>query len=457
MTRFLLVLLLACSSPPKKPGPVKPVDPSAGPHKAAVAAQVQPYLDGEIVSSLVIALYDAGKIEVYGFGNGPGGKPPTADTLYELGSITKVYTGLLLADAVQRKEVELDTPVAALLPPGMTIPTREGTHITLRHLALHGSGLPRLPPSVAAAPGAADPYAKYTEDLFVRDLIATELEATPGTQIVYSNYGYGLLGFALGKKLDGGYAKVLTERVLKPLKLTSTFFTVPANAAARRATPTNDDLAPVAPWTFTDALAGAGALTSSARDQLAFIDAHLDAYAGGKGPLRGAMRFALEEQLAERPAENAGLGWMIDLENRHIHNGGTTGSRSFIAIDTKARRGVVVLASTGTSVVDRLAGIMLDVLDDKAKPPGPLPSDAQLALYAGNYDFTGTTLKVVQQGKRLYIEGPGEPRHRMVPVTDVAFWIEALQSVAFFQKEGDAIKQIVFDVGGRQLIAPRKS
>ena len=453
MTRFLVTLLIAgCSSSAKTPKvPIAP--PTEGPHKAAVEAQVKPYLDGEIVSGVVIGLYDNGKTEIYGFGKGPGGKPPDGDTLFEIGSITKVYTGLMLADAIQRKEVELDTPIVELLPPGVTVPKKDNTVITLRHLVLHGSGLPRLPPSVQ--PTASDPYGAYSEDMLFRDLIGTELESKPGDQIVYSNFGYGVLGYGLGRKIGGGFGKALESRVLKPLDLKSTFVAIPAEAAPRRAIPSNDDLAGVPAWTWTDALGGAGALTSSVRDQLKLLDAELDAQKGGKGPLRGAMRFSQEEQLAERPSENAGLGWLIDNTGRYLHNGGTTGSRSFIGFDPKTRRGVVVLASTGTSLVDRLAKATLDVLDGTAKPPGTLATPAQLDAYAGSYDFTGTKLTIVHQGNRLYIEGPGEPRHRLMPITDVAFWIEALQSVAFFHKDGDVVNQIVFQVGDRQLIATR--
>lgn len=455
MTRFLslLVVVASCSSPAKPVTKPKPSTDLDGPHKAAIAAQVKPYLDGELVSGLVVGIYDAGKIEIYGFGKGPNNTPPTGDTLYELGSVTKVYAGLLLADAVQRKEVELDTPLAELVPPGVTVPTRDNAVITLRHLVLHSSGLPRLPGRVKS--DAPDPYGAYTEDMLFQDLIQTQLDNPPGTQIVYSNFGVGLLGHVLGKKVAGSFSAALQTRILKPLALDSTFLTVPAADAARRATPTNDDLAPVAPWTWTDALAAAGGLTSSARDQLELIDAQLDAASGGKGPLRGAMRFSQEEQLAEQPSDNAGLGWLIDPRGRHIHNGGTSGSRSFVGFDTKTRRGVVVLASTGTSLVDRLGGILFDVLDKTAKPPAALPSASQLASYTGDYDFTGTKLSIVTRNNRLYIEGPNEPRHRLVPVTDVAFWIEALQAVAFFHKDGDAVKQIVFQVGDRQLIAPR--
>ncbi|MBA3396272.1 MAG: beta-lactamase family protein [Deltaproteobacteria bacterium] len=455
MPRFLPLLLIACSASPSRPA-AKPVATDAdpeGPHRAAVAAQVKPYLDGEIVSGLVIGLYAAGKLEIYGFGKGPGGGAPDGRTLFEIGSITKVFTGVLLADAVQRKEVELDTPVAELLPAGVTVPTADKVAITLRHLALHGSGLPRLPPRIA--PTAANPYAKYTEEELYRDLVSTELEAPPGQRIIYSNFGAGLLGFALGRKIGPGYMKALETRVIKPLGLTDTFFVVPPEAAKRRAIGTDVDLQPVPLWTWTDALAGAGGLTSSVRDQLKLIEAELDAAAGGKSTLRGALRFTQEEQLEETPSDNAGLGWMIDTKGRYHHNGGTSGARSFIAFDPKSRHGVVVLASTGSSLVDRLGGIMLDLLAKTAKPPGPLASPAQLTAYAGTYDLAGTRLQIVLANHRLYLEGPGEPRHRMVPVTDVAFWIEALQSVAFFHKEGDAIKHVVFQIGDRQLVAPR--
>jgi CubicO group peptidase (beta-lactamase class C family) len=452
MTRFLVLLLVACSGGGTAKKPVAPVVP-AGPHKAAVDAQLKPYVDAEILSGVVVGLYDNGKTEVYGFGKGPGGKAPDGNTLFELGSITKIYTALMLADSVQRKEVELDTPIAELLPPGMTVPTKDKAVITLRHLVLHSSGLPRLPPSIKG--DTADPYGKYGEDQLARDLIQTVLDAPPGDRIVYSNYGAGLLGFGLGHKIGGGYTKAIEERVIEPLALESTFVTVPANAQARRATPTNDDLVAVPAWTFTDALAGAGALQSSVHDQLQLIAAELDAANNGRGTLRGAMRFTQEEQLENQPGANSGLGWLIDPKGRYIHNGGTYGSHSFIAFDPKARRGVVVLASTGSSLVDRIGQIMFDVLDNTAKATGPLPTAAQLDEYAGHYDFAGTALTIVHAGNRLYIEGPGEPRHRLVPISDVGFFIEAVQSFAFFQKENDAVKQIIFQLGDRQLIATR--
>jgi len=451
MSRWLLVLIAACGEAHTvKPPSVVAVD--AGPHRDAVAAQVKPLIDAEVVSGIVVGLYDSGKREIYGFGTGPNGTPDGA-TLYELGAVTKVYTGLLLAEAVQRKEVDIDGAIADLVPPGVTVPTKDRVAITLKHLALHSSGLPRLPPSLATRSREPDPYASYDDNALYRDLTQTELEATPGTQIVYSNFGAGLLGFLLGKKAGGGYDKVLRERVLAPLGLADTFIKLPAPLAARRATGGNDDLAPVSAWSW-GALAGAGAIISSARDQLTLIEAELDAAAGGKSKLRHAMRLSQEPAL-DRAGDNEGLGWMIDSAGRYWHSGGTGGYHSFVGFDPKTKRGVVILASTASALVDRLSDPMYKILDGSPPAAPVLATPEDLAAFAGHYDFANTKLDVVAAGKRLYLQGPGEPRHRMAPFSDHEFWIEALQSTAIFDKQDGKVVRLLFGVGDHVLVAPR--
>jgi len=454
MSRWLLALALAaaCGGGPKVKEimPPRPVDTPDGAHKAAVEQHVRGFVDDEVVGPIVIALYDAGKREIYGFGT----PRPDAASLFELGAATKAYTGLLLADAVQRREVELDTAMAELLPPGVTAPARDKVAITLRMLALHSSGLPRVPPSL---PGnSPDPWAKYDEEALYRDLVATQLETTPGTQVSYSNYGYGVLGFLLGKRAGIGFAKALATRVLVPLELTDTHLALAgAPPVGKLVKGTTDDLAPAPAWTWA-ALAGAGGLVSSARDQLHFIEVELDAANGSKGPLRAPMRLTQETQLEETQPQNEGLGWQIDSAGRFWSNGGTAGFRSFVAFDTKTKRGVVILCATATSLVDGLGREMFDILDGTAKPPPKRPTPEQLAAYAGSYDLTGTRLSITVKGKRLYLEGPGEPPHRMAAVSERQFWIEALQSLAVFQHDKDnKVVGIVFQVGTNQLAAAR--
>jgi len=134
----------------------------------------------------------------------------------------------------------------------------------------HGPAVPRVPPSLVQKENAPDPYAKYGEEALYNDLIRTPLVAGPGNKVVYSNFGAGVLGFALGRKLGNGFAVALAGRVLQPLGLGSTFVAVPPGAKVRRATGTNTDLVPVPYWYF-DALAGAGALVSDAHDPNATI------------------------------------------------------------------------------------------------------------------------------------------------------------------------------------------
>ena len=444
------VLLIACHGS-RVATPV--IDPDASKHHDDVEAQIKPYLDAEIVSGIVVGLYDSGKTEVYGFGRGPGNAAPDDKTVFELGPSTKIFTSLLLADAVQRKEVELDTAVAELLPPGVTMPTRDSVAITLRHLALHASGLPRWPPSLAAKAQSPDPYAGYGEDALFRDLIHTDLQGTPGANISYSNYGAGLLGYLLGQRAGGGYAKAVAERLFKPLELKDTTVGAAPGLAARRAQGTTDDLVAAPPWTF-DAMAGAAGVVTSARDMLKLIDAEQDAAAGGTLALRHAMKLTQEAAL-DRTGDNESFGWMIDSAGRYWHNGGTGGYHAFVGFDPKTKHGVVILASTATTLVDRLSDAMYKVLDSAPPAPFKFPTVADVAPCIGTYDIRGTKIAVTSAGKRIYLEGNGEPRHRMVPLTDHEMWIEILENVALFDKEADKVVRVAFGLGDHMLVANR--
>jgi serine-type D-Ala-D-Ala carboxypeptidase/endopeptidase len=451
------LITVACGGSSRKPvtGAATPETDPRGSHEAAIAAQVQPMIDGEIASGIVVGIYDAGRLEIYGFGSGPGGKPPDGRTLFELGSVTKVYTSLLLADAVQRREVELDTPVATLLPPGVTAPTAGKDAITLRHLAMHSSGLPRLPPSLEPRAQSTNPYAGYGENELYTDLVRTRLDAPPGTRIHYSNYGAGLLGHVLGAKLGVGYREAIQTRILSPLGLVDTFFTVPPAAAARKVQGTNSELVRVPAWHW-DALSGAGALISTARDQLALIEAELEAAAGGRATLRRAMALTQESQL-EGSGSNVALGWQIDGDGRYWHNGTTGGHHAFVGFDPKTRRGVVLLASTAAGMLDQLAPRIYKIMAGEQVKPVVIPTAEQLASYAGTYQFGDQPLEMIAQGRRIYVEGPGEPKIRMLPIGEREFWIEPLQAIVVFERDGDTgkAKRAVFVIGERQLTLPR--
>ncbi len=469
MTRaaWLAALACACGSA-HRPEPVKSPAPHDsdpdGPHRIAIAALVKPFIDAQVANSIVVGLYDSGKVEIYGFGTGPGGKPPTGHSLYEIGSLSKIYTSLLLADEVQRHEVELDTPLSELLPPGVTAPTKDKAEITLRELALHASGLPKMPPSRAEAEHAPDPYVGYDDDALYQDLVHTELADAPGTKITYSDYGVGVLGFALARKVGTSYADALTTRVLAPLGLHDTFVHVPEPARARVVPGTNDDLQPAPAWTWGP-LAGAGGVISCVHDQLALIAAEMDAASDSPAlgplakasardqPLSSVLKLTQEPQL-KNPGANEGFGWEIDANGRYWHNGNTGGYHSFIGFDPKTRRGVVIMASSAVTIVDRLVDMLYRVAAGDTVSPPVFPTAAALATYVGRYDFSGTPIEVTLD-KRLYIQGPGEPKVRLVPLSDHEFWIEKLQGVVVFEKDGGHVKQLLFLVGGKTMPATR--
>jgi hypothetical protein len=115
----------------------------------------------------------------------------------------------------------------------------------------------------------------------------------------------------------------------------------------------------------------------------------------------------------------------------------------------------VLLASTATSTVERLAEPMYKVLEGTPPPPARLPGPAELAPLAGSYDLGGATLQVSVEGKRLYLSGSGEPRHRLAPIAEREFWLESLQSLAVFETEGGKVARIVFGIGDRRVAAAR--
>jgi CubicO group peptidase (beta-lactamase class C family) len=329
-------------------------------------------------------------------------------------------------------------------------------HVTLGMLADHTSGLPPLPPSLEQRVNPQDPYAGYTEDRLYADLIHASLISPPGGQIHLSTFGAGVLGFVLGKKLGGGIANLTQARVLGPLGLASTFFTVPPAAKGRRAVGSNLDLQPVPNWSW-DALAGAGGLVSTASDQLALIDAELDAASGSKQPLRGAMRLTQEDQIPGQAGANEGLGWQIDGAGRFWHNGGTGGFRSFIGFDPKFRRGIVILSSSAVSLVDHIALDLYKVLAGETVAPVTSPPVDQLQPYTGTYQLGQFKLVVSIKGERMYITGQGTAPLRIIPISDHEMWFEEQQAIVVFEKEDGKVARAVFVVGPQRIAAPRVS
>ena len=172
---------------------------------------------------------------------------PGGDTVFEIGSITKVFTSTLLADLVSREELGLDTTVQSLLGDQMRMPARNGAEITLGHLATHSSGLPRLPDNFDPE-DPANPYADYTvEDLYAF-LSSHELDRDIGDTVEYSNVGYGLLGHALALREGTDFETLIVERILEPLQMPDTAVELTPALRERLATGHDGRLRPATNW-----------------------------------------------------------------------------------------------------------------------------------------------------------------------------------------------------------------
>lgn len=313
---------------------------------------------------VVLGLVEGGRRRVFSHGHRSQDDASAldGDTLFELGSVTKVYTSLLLAEMVRRGEAALDEPVQALLPAGVRVPTRNGRSITLHDLATQTSGLPPLPENFVVA-GSRNPYLGYSVDDLYRFLSTHELLHRIGEKFRYSDLNAGLLGHALSCRAGVEYERLVRERILVPLGLGSTAIKL-SEALAARLAQGHDTKWNVTPnWEFGPPFAGAGALRSTVHDQLTFIEAML-------GTRPSSLAAAIEDTHSIRRsrgdrARKVGLGWGIDILNCDeifVHGGETAGYSAIVAFLRKAAVGVVVL----TNVKHKIADIAFRLISPKA-------------------------------------------------------------------------------------------
>jgi CubicO group peptidase (beta-lactamase class C family) len=193
----------------------------AGQRDAEIAAAIKSRVEAKKAVGMVVATIESdGSSSMAAFGNaGPGARSLDADSVFEIGSITKVFTAILLADMADRGEVKLDDPVALHLAADVRIPERGGRKITLLDLSTHSSGLPRMPDNLSPS-DPLNPYADYTFTQMFEFLGRYKVTREIGAEFEYSNLGVGLLGVALSRRAGKSYEALVRERILNPLAWT---------------------------------------------------------------------------------------------------------------------------------------------------------------------------------------------------------------------------------------------
>jgi D-alanyl-D-alanine-carboxypeptidase/D-alanyl-D-alanine-endopeptidase len=415
---------------------------------------------------IVVGVIEPRGRRVIAYGNLANGdpRPLNGDTVFEIGSITKLFTSLLLADMAERNEVALDDPVAKFLPATVKVPERRAEQITLEDLATHKSGLPRMPGNVDPGdPG--NPFKEYSVNQLYAFLSSYQLPRDIGERFEYSNIGGALLGHALAERAGVNYEALVENRITQPLGMKSTRITLTAEMKDRLAVGHAYALEPTPNWDL-GALGAAGALRSTANDLLTFLSAHLG-YT--KTPLSRSMAAMLKVR-RDRDRGTIGLGWFLDLRGGLeiiSHTGSTGGYQSYIGYDPKARIGVVVLSNSGTGVIMDDIGLHLlnpriPLLEGELLTPQKSRKESAidpklLETYVGRYRFPSSQLaSVTREGGHLLLQGDGDVKIAFYPENDQDFFAKIMDAQMTFNTDSQGrVKELIFRRSGLELQVTR--
>jgi CubicO group peptidase (beta-lactamase class C family) len=397
----------------------------------------------------------------YGHMNQGDPRPLNRDTVFEIGSVSKVFTALLLADMVQKNEVALTDPVAKYLP-GIKLPEHDGHSITLLDLATHTSGLPFMPDILPVIDLSGASAAEHSDAEIYQFLNRYQLKRNPGAEWDYSNIGYWLLGQALAARAGTTYENLLQTRVIGPLKMSNTAVTPSSRMKEKLAIGHNAILQPAAPFSAVSIyrdMAAAGGIVSSTNDMLTFLSACL-------GYEHSPLSTALASMLAaRRPIDkesDQALGWVIVRKadgTGHgeliMHEGFTWGYASSVVWDPKSRVGVVVLSNQQSGVTDIARHLL--------RPDAPLEhpvvtkhAEIKLdpAIFASNFatyagDYAVEDEGVVRIGRDHLRDGNGEvltiqlpigwglPKFQLHPESPRDFFVAELPIRVTFQADAE--------------------
>jgi len=327
-------------------------------------------------AGIVIGVSEHGARRVMAYG---AAKP---DSLFEIGSITKTFSGLLLAQMAVRKELDLRDPVRDVLPPGVA-PASRGFDITLLDLATHHSGLPRMPDN--AGPGAKrETYTEYqAADLY--DFIKRNGLGKPAdTEYLYSNLGFAVLGAALMNRARASYPELLSREIAEPLGMRETVIGLPPELRSRLMQGHDGQRRPTPQWDLLGAFASAGGIRSTASDMLTYLAAELHPE---RSPFPAAL-VASQRPRAQVAGEiSVALAWNYDPGTGiYSHFGGTGGFSSFAFFNPRrdfagviflnaAPMGFPFIEVLGTHIQQRLSGEPALSLTPVAVPAaGPIRS-----------------------------------------------------------------------------------
>jgi serine-type D-Ala-D-Ala carboxypeptidase/endopeptidase len=404
---------------------------------------------------LVAAFLDGDRRSVFTHGQSgsENDRPLDGDTVFEIGSITKVFTALLFADMVLRGEVAPYDPASKFLPAGVKLQDYEGAPITLLDLATYTSGLPRMPSNFAPK-DPHNPYIDYTAERLYDYLANHQLGYRPGTHYEYANLGFGLLGHVLELRANKSYEELVVSRICAPLGMDDTRMTLSESMRQRLARGHNAGLAPVANWDFA-VLAGAGALRSTANDLLKFLKMCVDP---ADGPVAAAQKLALAERRPRENESDVASGWFVASrfgDEVVWKDGATSGYATFIGYSTKTRRNCILLSNAGDYVPNTALGThLVNAAYPSPKLRRAVPVDpAVLAAYAGRYGITPTfVLTVRADGGRLFVQATGQAEAEVYAESETEFFYRVVNAqISFASPEDGVVPRLTLRQNGKNM------
>ncbi len=424
---------------------------------------VQSLVDSDIVDGVSVGIIDGDRRWTFHLGDiNDSGKQPDDRTIYEIGSISKVFTSLLLASASVRGEVNLNEPAEV---DGVTpLPKFDGDAITWLDLSTHRSSLPRLPDNMENVVGD-DPYATYDSAKASAFLQRHPLSSKPGSKPEYSNFAVSWLGHLLARKSDSTYDALLRDRISQPLGMDDTVVELTKEQLARLATPHSTTGVGGSRWGFAD-LPGAGGIHSTTTDMMKFMDAQLHPPAGDVGR---SIELAWKQHAAGDAANFAmGLGWMIARDNStRWHNGQTGGYHAAMFVSRDLDCGVVVMANTSVAnQVDQVAQLLIQRLAGMKVTPPKTRSNVEVDVDAaamkrleGRYELAPTfvfDVRVDDQG-RLMVGITNQPTQQVFPTSPTRWFYKSVEAELSFQLgETGPARSLVLYQNGIQQTAKRQ-
>ncbi len=418
-----------------------------------VIATIEKRIADGVTPSIAIALIDSAGITYHNFGKtAENGKAVDEHTIYEIGSISKVFTGILLAQQVLDGDLKLEDEINNFLPEGIKAAAIGEEEITFGHLTDHTSGFPRMPDNFSPA-NPNNPFADYTVDQMYAFIADYKPGRRAGTNYEYSNFAQGLLGHLLALNKNSTYEALMVQTIADPLEMEDTRIALRDRM--------NENLAlghsggtVVENWDIPT-LAGAGAIRSSTSDLATFIAANLGYV---DCPLKEAMALSQKVRHSKAEGRKVAMGWHYrsgKYGDLIWHNGGTGGYRTFAGFVKETGVGVVLLTNSSISSDDigfHLLNPNSQLANVKSKDQAVEVPESILEQYVGVYEIAPDfMITITKEGKQLFGQATNQQRFEIYPESQTKFYLTVVEASISFQSQNGVVKSLTLFQGGQKM------